>query len=362
MLPNSSTKVILNCEISLNRRLLLIFFLLVFTLTGCSTLSWYGQSISGHFKIINKRQKIESLLSSTTTSPRLTQKLIYVQSLLNFAATKMGLAHNGSYQHYVKLKSDYPVWNVMAAPKLSLDSQQWCYLIVGCVSYRGYFSVEAASKFAEKLKAQGYDVLMSPAVAYSTLGWFNDPLLSSMTAYSDPQLAALLFHELAHQQLYIKNDTEFNESFAAAVEELATEQWLIHSGKREQLQHWRTNKIHRQDMRHLLLSTRISLEIVYKSTNTDAVKLSAKKRLFAKLRTDYDVLRKKWKQTSGFNQWFYKQNNNAALSLVADYQQGIPAFLRLFNNNNANWQDFFTAVEHLSQQDEEVRMSFLSSQ
>ncbi|MEJ2657639.1 MAG: aminopeptidase [Desulfobacterales bacterium] len=196
------------------------------TLTGCSSIRYYGQLISGQISILNKRQPIHQILEEPDAPEKLKQKLKLILDIRKFAKDDLFLPADDQYLSYVALERRFAVWNVYATPEFSFSAKTWCYPIIGCAVYRGYFSETDAFNYAEQLKAKGYDVYIGGVVAYSTLGWFDDPVLSTFIYSSDIKLAALIFHELAHHLLYVPDDTTFNESFATTVEQVSLRRWL----------------------------------------------------------------------------------------------------------------------------------------
>jgi predicted aminopeptidase len=204
----------------------LIFFHCLFLLNGCAQVSYYYQALEGQTEILQKMMPLDEVISNPQTSPTLRQQLQQAKEIRQFAIEKLHLPDNASYTQFIDLKRKYVVWNVYATPRFSLIPKQWCFPIVGCLSYRGYFSSEPAFLEANELKKEGFDVYVAGIRAYSTLGWFSDPLLNTMLSKEMWQLAALIFHELTHQLLYVSDDSTFNESFASAVEEIGLQLWL----------------------------------------------------------------------------------------------------------------------------------------
>ncbi|MFU8876716.1 MAG: aminopeptidase, partial [Wenzhouxiangellaceae bacterium] len=202
--------------------------LMTMLMAGCSTLGWYGQAARGQLELLTQREDIENLLAAPDTPPETRRKLELVITARDFAHEELALPDNGSYSHYVDLDREAVLWNVVAAPEFSLEPRTWCYPLVGCLAYRGYFRREGAQRLAERLAAQGFDVRVSPVAAYSTLGRLRDPVTSPMLAWSGHRLAGLIFHELAHQRLFVRGDTTFNESYASAVERAGLERFLEH--------------------------------------------------------------------------------------------------------------------------------------
>jgi predicted aminopeptidase len=254
------------------------------------------------------------------TDQTVVEKLRLATEIKTFAVENLGLPDNDSYSEYVETGRDAVVWNVVAAPEFSLDAKKWCFPVSGCVPYRGYFKREAAQHFADKLGKQGLEVAVSPAIAYSTLGWFDDPLLDTMWRHSDAQFAAYIFHELAHQALYIKGDTAFNESYASFVELIGVEQWLLDGGQRDALDRWLAMTQARKDFNALLQQTREALSQVYGSQSGPEDKRAGKQAAFAQLETRYRQVRdRNWQSRDYFGQWFEQAPNNARFALLDSY-------------------------------------------
>src|SRR6056297_1169680 len=209
---------------------------------GCATLGWYGQAARGQMELLLKRKDIEKLLASPETSAEKRRKLELVLQLRDFSGEALALPDNGSYAGFVKLERDAVVYNVIAAPEFSVAPKTWCYPLVGCLAYRGYFKRDAAERRARSLRKQGFDTLVSPVAAYSTLGRFNDPVTSPMLEFRNLRLAGLLFHELAHQRVFVKGETDFNEAYATAVDRAGVRRWLTRNGDGRSLQAWQTSQ------------------------------------------------------------------------------------------------------------------------
>jgi len=246
------------------------------------------------------------------------------------------------------------MWNVVAAPELSLTPVQWCFPVAGCVNYRGYYSREAAQAYAAELRAEGNDVQVGGVPAYSTLGWFNDPLISTFIYYPDAELARLLFHELAHQVVYVQGDSQFNESFASAVEEAGVERWLSGYGNQAMRDNYIKFSKRKQEFLNLLLACRHDLEQVYASDASVPAKRAEKARLFQKLQDDYQVLKASWGGFTGYDRFFAEPLSNAHLAAIATYNDFIPAFRALLAREKT-FPRFYAAVRALAQLDKEAR-------
>ena len=226
---------------------LLLAALVLLALAGCESLSYYSQAIGGQLSLLSRARPIDDWLADPSTPDELRARLELAKRVRAFASNALALPDNASYHSYAALDREYVVWNVYAAAELAVTPKQECFPIAGCVSYRGFFSEQAARKHAEGLRAQGYDVYVAGVAAYSTLGWFDDPLLSTFIRYSDTQLARLVFHELAHQKVYAKNDTVFNESFAVVVEEEGVRRWLDTQGRGAELEAFHASQARRRE-------------------------------------------------------------------------------------------------------------------
>jgi len=301
-------------------------------LSGCAAPSYYSQAISGHFGLMNKREEVQAILESDSTDPELARELELSVEIREFAVTRLGLPDNDSYTQFVSTGQDAVTWNVVAAPEFSLEPRKWCFMVSGCVPYRGYFKIEAAEKFARGLAGDGFDTVVSPAIAYSTLGWFDDPLLDTMFQYSDEQLAGLIFHELAHQRLYVKGDTAFNEAYASFVEEAGVRMWLESTGRSDQGRGWLKLRKASLQFNALLQESRGRLETVYASGLQDEQMRENKSAVFDDLRAAYQLLvQTQWDGRSYYKSLFSHELNNARLALINSYQGGACAFENLFH-------------------------------
>lgn len=309
--------------------------------TGCSNLGYYAHSISGQAKILAKRQPISELLEDPQTPAALTARLDTIMDIRDFASHTLVLPDNGSYRSYVELNRRYVIWNVFATPELAIEPVKWCFPIAGCVSYRGYFSGDRANRYAEKLRDQNHDVYVAGVAAYSTLGWFDDPVLNTILDRPEPDIAGLIFHELAHQKLYVKDDTSFNESFATAVELEGIRRWLQHIGASSDYTGYMQRKQRRQDFVEFLMGYRHRLREVYDSPVTDAQKREAKARLFSELKSNYRQLKDRWGGYGGYDRWFAQDLNNAHLASIGAYHRYVPAFQALLKKLNGDLPAFY---------------------
>ncbi len=323
-------------------------------LSSCATVSYYSQSVAGQMDIWWNKERIDRVLARPDISPDLRDKLTRATAIRHYASETLHLPKNDSYHYYLDLGRNYVVWNIFAAPEFSLEPKQWCYPVVGCASYRGYFSEQDAKNFANELEQQGLDVFLGGIPAYSTLGWFTDPLLNTMMRWSEPQLAGLIFHELTHQVIYIKSDAEFNEALATAVEQIGTLAWLREHHP-EKLEKHLTRIQQRRQFRDLLLSTRQELIRIYASGKMPDDMREEKKRAIEKMKSDYAQLKASWNGDNAFDSWFDLPVNNARLVSVATYLERVPAFYSLFVEQNRDWVKFYAAAQRLGELEPEAR-------
>lgn len=326
----------------------ILFLLLALPLVGCSNLGYYGQSINGHFDIMNRREPIQQLLLKPELQPALKTKLQLVLNVRDFASRELGLPDNGSYRSYVDLKRDYVVWNVFAAPEFSVKPKTWCFLFTGCVAYKGYFSKTDADAVAGRLKEQGLDVFVAGIDAYSTLGWFDDPVLNTFLRRGEAGLAGLIFHELSHQLLYVKDDTTFNESFATTVELEGVRRWLNKQGKKKKIRAYLTRKHRSDQFIKLILDYRERLENIYREPRTEREKRDHKKLAFVSMRKDYQVLKQNWRGYKAFDYWMKRDLNNAHLASVGAYHEYVPAFQLILKKLGHDLEKFYLEVERLA--------------
>lgn len=313
-------------------------------LGGCSTIGYYGQLAAGQKALMRAREPISRIVADSSRDPGLRQRLQKVSEARRWAVEQLLLPDNRSYSSYVELDRPYVLWNVFATPELSVEPLQHCFPLVGCVAYRGYYSRESAERAARRLREQGNDVHIAGVPAYSTLQWFDDPLLSSMMQWSDETLIATVFHELAHQKLFVPGDTAFNESFASFVGAEGLRQYLrAHGGD--------DTGFHREQRRHgeltaLVLASRQRLAQIYLGDADDALKRRSKRTEFDRLRTEYQALRNhQWQGDDRYDAWINRlDGNNAALLPFGLYDAGVPAFAMLFALKGENWAEFYRAA------------------
>ena len=318
----------------------------VLLLSGCSTVNYYQQLALGQYELLQARQPVSQLLADPSTPEPLRQRLVLAQTARTFASAQLQLPDNPSYRAYADIQRPYVVWNLFATHELSLTAQLSCFPIAGCVAYRGYYHEADAVAAAQLLKQQGLDTYVAGVEAYSTLGWFDDPLLSSMLHWDDQRLAALIFHELAHQRLYVEDDTSFNESFASFVEQQGLRQWLARRGEAELDGQGRQQ---REQFIALIVASRERLSRLYASDLPAAAMRAGKQAEFARLRSDYHQLRDRhWAGKGRYDGWINAPLNNAKLLPFGLYEQWLPAFAALFAQCAADWSCFYRRAEQLA--------------
>ena len=346
-------------------------------LAGCasttgpvSTLGYYWQSVRGHMQLMQAAEPIDRWVARTDISPALRERLQLAQRARAFAITELGLPDNASYRRYADLKRPAAVWNVVAAPPYALTLHTWCFPVTGCIGYRGYFTEADAQVEAAQLAQQGLEVEVYGVPAYSTLGYMNwaggDPLLSTFVGWPEGDFVRLLFHELAHQVVYAKGDTLFNESFATAVERIGVAQWLATQSTPAARAAYATSETRRGAFRALTRATRARLAEIYEQKDTPALDEQAlaamKSEAMQRFRTDYAALRARWlaasdgaapqattAQVAGYDRWV-AQANNASFAAQAAYDELVPAFEALFEREGRAWPRFYDAVRDLTRQ------------
>ena len=312
-------------------------------LSGC----YYMQAARGQLDVMSKREPIDEVIAADDTPAELARRLELVQEARQFSIDELQLPDNDSYRSYADLERDYIVWNVIAAPEFSLEPKKWCFPVVGCISYRGYFAEDAARRKADKLAEDGYDVVVGGVAAYSTLGRFDDPVLNTMMRWQDVDLVAVLFHELAHQQLYVKDDTEFNESFATAVEEFGIERWLAERGSESDLDYYREGRRVRERLIELVELARDDLAEIY-AADIDATTMRSRKqeRLDALTEELHAELERSGRKTPD---WLQVDVNNARLASMSMYTKRVPEFRSLLDACDEEIECFYQAAADLAE-------------
>ena len=320
--------------------------------SGCSTLAYYGQALNGHLDLLRSARPVQDWSADPTTPPALRERLLLSQRMRDFAVRALKLPDNASYRSYADLNRSAAVWNAVAAPELGLALKTWCFPVLGCVGYRGYYSREPAEALATELRSQGWETSVYGVPAYSTLGWSNwmggDPLLNTFLNWSEGELARLIFHELAHQVAYADDDTTFNESFATAVERIGGRLWLQQHGSEQARAHDALLQLRREDFRAFTLRWRAELDALYKSDLSDTLKRSRKAELMARMRAEYVPLKAaRWDGFAGYDGWF-EGANNASFAVQAAYNELVPDFERLFEASGNNFDRYYREVQRLA--------------
>jgi len=316
----------------------------VFAVSGC----YYMQAARGQLELMNKREPIDELIAADDTSDELAARLQLVLEARQFSIDELRLPDNDSYRSYANLERDYVVWNVFAAPEFSLQARSWCFPVVGCVSYRGYFAEDDARRRAMQMQEEGFDVAVGGVAAYSTLGRFSDPVLNTMMHWDDTDLIAVMFHELAHQLLYIKDDSAFNESFATAVEEIGIERWLAVRGQEREFENYRDkHELRKRLIQHIQLAREDLNEIYASSLDVEEKRASKVDRLSRLSQTLKDEFDRKGDETPG---WVNENLNNARLASMNLYHGRLAEFRELFAQCDQNIRCFYREAKMLSEE------------
>jgi len=342
------------------RRLLLLAVLLPL-LGGCATLRYYTQAVRGQLDLMRRATPIEEELRSDAVPAALKAKLRAVLRIRQFASRELALPDNGSFRSYADLGRPYVLWNVFAAPEFSVEPLTSCFPVAGCVSYRGYFGEADAQAEGAAQRERGYDVYIGGVPAYSTLGWFDDPVLSTFIRYPDAELARLMFHELAHQLLYVKNDTRFNESFAVTVERAGVERWLAQYGNENERAAYSRLQGMRRGFVALLVKYQAILAQYYREDLRPEQKRLGKAQRFAEMEQEYRQLKASWGGFAGYDRWFAGKPNNATLASVALYTELVPAFNALLAREGGDLPRFYAAVKALAKLPKDEREARLRS-
>jgi predicted aminopeptidase len=310
-------------------------------------MDYYWQSAAGQFDLIARARPIDGLIAETDDAS-LKARLQRITQMRAFASKELGLPANGSYTRYTDLGRPFVTWTVFATPELSLAPKEWCFPIGGCVAYRGYFNQAEADEAAAHLASQGDDVYIGHVPAYSTLGYFDDPVLSSFMRWPETDVARLIFHELAHQLIYVPGDTLFNESYAVTVETAGLERWLAHEHQPALWEQFQRTERTRSEFNALVRRTRARLAVIYSSDRSQAEKRRLKAVAFAELRRAYDAGRQTDPGLAGYEAWFDHHLNNAKLASVAFYTDRVPAFRAILAEEGGNLQHFYGRVRQLA--------------
>lgn len=315
-------------------------------LPSCQTLTFYGQAVGGQVEILRKSRPIPPMLEDPATGPALKRQLASVQEIRRFATDHLTLPGDESYGKYADLGREYVTWVLYAAPEFSLEPKTWWYPTLGRLDYRGYFKEEDAEALAGQLRAESHDVMVGGVDAYSTLGWFHDPVLNTFVHAADVDLAELIFHELTHRRLFRNGDTTFNESLANAVAEEGVRRWLRHEGRMDDLKEYEARLVRRAEFYERIEFTRGQLEALYGSGLPDQVMRERKAALFGDLRGRFRELRRRW-GGRGLEGWLTREINNADLVSLSTYEKHVPVFRQLLAECGGDLERFFKEAKHL---------------
>jgi predicted aminopeptidase len=338
---------------------LILAFLAAGLLTGCGNLGYYAQAVGGHADVMRATQPIRELLGDPATDAVLRKKLEEVQAIRDFASRELGLPDNDSYRSYADVGRPYVVWNVFAAPEFSLVPKPWCLLMVGCVNYRGYYDKRAAEGLAAELRQQGYDTYIGGVPAYSTLGYFNDPVLSTFLRLGPAEVARIVFHELAHQVVYAPDDSVFNESFATAVENEGLRRWLASHASTGQGAAFEAQQARKAAFAGLIRDYRGRLQARYEAGGSAEQLRRDKAGLFDALRHDYAELKQGWSNSAGYDKIIGDDLNNAKLVSLSLYSELVPAFEAILEEEHHDLRRYYQRAATLAMLDKETRRAEL---
>ncbi len=343
----------------MNKKLLVVVLSLL--LAGCASLGYYAQAVGGHLKVMSAARPIKELLQNPATDPALKKKLENAHAAREFASRDLALPDNNSYRTYADLGRPFAVWNVFAAPEFSVEPKKWCMVVVGCVSYRGYYDRDEAERYADELRRSGLDAYVGGVPAYSTLGYFSDPLLNTFLRFGDTEAARTIFHELAHQLLFVEGDTVFNESFAATVEKEGLRRWFARNGMPEQQQAFTAQQQRREQFAQLVGEYRSKLRALYAAQRPAEEMRRAKAEIIADMRQAYAAMKNAWGGDARYDKWFEQDLNNAKIASLGLYTQLVPAFDAMLENEGRDLPRFYQRVTELSRLPKAERLAVLNN-
>jgi len=337
----------------------LLYASLLWFLSACSSLSYYQQAIGGQIELLQKRKPISTVVKDPDVDPVTRARLLLLQQARVFAVNDLMLPDNDSYKDYADLGRPYAMWSVFVTPAYSLQPRQWCYPLLGCVSYRSYFSRVQAQAYADSMESSGNDVYIAGVPAYSTLGWFDDPVLNTMMHWQDYDLVGTLFHELAHQKFYIKDETIFNESLAKAIEQEGLRRWMDAQKDASQFKQYLLESEREKEFIELVLATRKELQSLYQSELPKKEMFKAKMQVFRSMRAAYLQLRQRWGGYDIYDHWMLSGVNNAKVQSIATYYNYVPAFMRMLTQQQGNIEKFYLAIDAVMEMTAEERQAYL---
>ena len=327
---------------------ILLLILAVLYLSGCAELAYYTHAAGGQLEVISAREPIEDVIENPATNNQTRRQLLLVQQARTFAVKELHLPDSDTFRDYADLKRPWVLWNVYATPEFSLELKQWCYPFIGCQGYRIYFDEDYAKQVAGELEQQGYETYIARSPAYSTRGWFADPVYNPMLHYDDPTLVGILFHELAHEKIYFTDDSQVNESFATIVQYEGLRRWMARRNDSPAYLEYRRDEEREERFVSMVLAFRQELESLYRQKISDEVKRQRKQALFSSLRSKYEELKSQWDGYKGYDHWFNKPLNNARLAPVATYNGYLKAFQAMLKKQDGKLPAFYIKVEELS--------------
>jgi predicted aminopeptidase len=325
---------------------------------GCNSAGYYWQSLNGQLAMWGRERPVAEVILDPSTDETLRRKLARVQKVRDFASRELKLPDNASYRSYADLGRPFAVWNVFAAPEFSVSPMQWCFPVAGCVAYRGYFDRAAAERFSAGLAAQGHDVYVGGVPAYSTLGYFADPLLNTFMHFPDVEIARLLFHELAHQVAYAPDDTVFNESFAVAVETEGMKRWLASTADPAARADFERRQRAREEFKQIVERCRQRLDALYRSDMAPDSMRIRKAAIIEQMNQEYRAFRDS-ASFAGYDHWFGQRPNNAQIASVVIYTQLVPAFQALLEREGGDLSRFYARVKTLASLPKDQRTAAL---
>jgi predicted aminopeptidase len=354
----------------------LVLTVAVVAASGCRTVQFYTQAVKGQYQIFAHEHEIEKLVADPKTPARLRERLQLILDLRAFAASDLKLPVDRHYRKYVDVHREFVVWNVEAASEFSLQPKTWWYPMLGSLKYRGYFSKPAAKEYGDWLHKKGYDVFVGGVQAYSTLGWFKDPVLNTFVFEPEADLAEILFHELGHQRVFARGDTDFNEAFATSVGEEGARRWLRSHRDTATLEKYEAELRRTRQFAHLIADTRQRLIVLYGDEPTPEGKIKATKKnrdvppvtlrqekqaILDRLQQDYRRLKAQWGGNTDYDAWFAHEVNNAQLNSVAAYYDLVPGFEQLLRLSGGDLEKFYNQVERLANMPKKERHEWLQA-
>jgi len=337
----------------------LLYASLLWFLSACSSLSYYKQAIEGQVELLQKRRPLIEVIEDTNVDAVVRERLQLVQQARSYAVNELMLPDNDSYKDYADLGRPYVMWSVFVTPAYSLKPIQWCYPLLGCIGYKSYFSKGQAQLFADSMRAKDNDVYIAGVPAYSTLGWFDDPVINTMMHWQDYDLVGTLFHELAHQKFYVKNETVFNESLAKTIEQVGLQRWMQLQKQTNQYEQYLLEAEREKAFIQLVLGTRHELEDLYQTSISRQEMFLGKMKIFRSMRSAYLQLRQQWGGHDSYDHWVLSGVNNAKVQSIATYYDYVPAFENILIEQGGDLNKFYSIIDGLIEKTIEDRRTYL---